>query len=101
MTFTELLTAAKELSLPDQIRLASELLQSIDTHWFSSNPIPPTPLPQHPLQNLTPPEYDHHLTQVFQSWQTIAHDRELTTIFEEIDRQRHLDLGRNFPEWES
>ncbi|KKJ00020.1 hypothetical protein [Prochlorothrix hollandica] len=47
MTFTELLTAAKELSLPDQIRLASELLQSIDTHWLPSNPFQlPSPEPK-------------------------------------------------------
>ncbi|MEB3272184.1 MAG: hypothetical protein VKJ85_00230 [Prochlorothrix sp.] len=44
MTFTELLTEAKKLTPPDQIRLATELLQWFNAHWLHSTPASTPPL---------------------------------------------------------
>ena len=40
MTFTELLTEAKKLRPPDQIRLAAELLQCINVQGFQASLLP-------------------------------------------------------------
>ena len=44
MTFTELLTEAQKLSPPDQIRLATELLQWFNAHWINLPPKSRSPL---------------------------------------------------------
>ena len=95
MTFTELLTEAKKLRPPDQIRLAAELLQCINVQGFQASLLPP-----HPLQNLTSQEYEQKLNETFQDLQDMREDRELMAIFQEIERERRQDYGRNFPEWE-
>ena len=49
MTFTEILTAAKQLTIPDQVRLAVELLQSLNTDHPHHAAIVFPPLDSKPL----------------------------------------------------
>lgn len=104
MTFTELLAEAKKLTPPDQIRLATELLQWFNAHWIFPKTQPSSlllSLPPHPLQNLTTQAYQQKIDETFQNFQNMPQDQELPAIFATIDQERHQDLGRHFPEWES
>jgi hypothetical protein len=100
MTFTEILIAAKQLTIADQVRLIIKLLQSVFSHWLNYFSTPPQTIPTHPLQNLTYQEYDQKLNETFQSIQGIAQDSELTNIFAQIEQERHHDRGRDYLEWE-
>ena len=61
MTLTELLTEAKKLTPPDQIRLTTELLQWFGTHWLDLTPISTSPL-----------DISQTIAQLHQLQQTIA-----------------------------